>query len=179
MKRGRHALRVGRIGEYLTAAELEALSVKCDIVSQAGFDILAWHDNKPIRVQVKSTLRPTLCCKTRKTPTYNFSCSHSGKNVMLTDKQTDIIAFCAIDIKRVRFVHVSEISGKNHRLRIDMFDEELLEKQTWGQSVKKFTESTSMHNSEPTRRTGRKRGVSSSNLGTSGGFYDEIWPESE
>jgi len=179
MQRGRHALRVGRIGEYLTAAELEALSVKCDIVSQAGFDILAWYDNKPIRVQVKSTLRPSLICKTRKTPTYNFSCSHSGKNAMLTEKQTDIIAFCAIDIKRVRFIHVSEVTAKNHRFRVDMFDEELLEKQTWGQSVKKFTEQTAMHNSELIRRTRNKRGVSSSKFRACRNYDDENWSESE
>ena len=179
MKKGRHALRVGRIGEYLTAAELEALSVKCDIVSQAGFDILAWHDNGPIRVQVKSTLRPGMVCKSRKTPTYNFCCSYSGKNAMLTDKQTDIIALCAIDIKRIRFIHVSEISGKNHRLRVDMFDEELLEKQTWGQSVKKFTESQAVYNDGSTRRTRGERGVLPSKSKSDRSYDDEDWQEGE
>jgi len=177
MQRGRHALRVGRIGEYLTAAELEALSVKCDIVSQAGFDILAWYDNKPIRVQVKSTLRPGMVCKSRKTPTYNFCCSYSGKNAMLTDKQTDIIALCAIDIKRIKFIHVSEISGKNHRLRVDMFDEELLEKETWGQSVKKFTESQAMHNDGSTRRADNKRGVLPRKFKADRDNDDEDWQE--
>ena len=179
MRGGRHALRVGRIGEYLTAAELEALSVKCDIVSQVGFDILAWHDNGPIRVQVKSTLRPGMVCKSRKTPTYNFCCSYSGKNAMLTDKQTDIIALCAIDIKRIRFIHVSEVSGKNHRLRVDMFDEELLEKETWGQSVKKFTESQTMHNDGFTRRANNKRGVLPREFKARRSNDDEDWQEGE
>ena len=125
---------LGRIGEYLCAATLEELSVKCSIVNQSGFDILAFVGERVVRIQVKSTS----CIRQindRPGQYYTFLCAKNSKKKKITKKDADIVALVAIDRRLVYFITVEKVTGLNKRIRPEVFDNENIEKESWNDCI--------------------------------------------
>lgn len=142
----RQNIRIGRIGEYLAAASLESLSVKCDIVSQEGFDILAYTNGIIIRVQVKSTICPRLSNKKDKSERYSFLCAKTTRKIKLTEEDCDIIALVAVDVKKILYIPVTRLTGANYRLRPEVFESRNLESESWDESLRSIAKSSALRN---------------------------------
>ena len=47
--------KIGLQGELLASSVLQGYGIDNDLVGKEGYDLLAWLEQKPIRVQVKAT----------------------------------------------------------------------------------------------------------------------------
>tara|TARA_S200002703_G_C3739928_1_gene227537 strand:- start:408 stop:908 length:501 start_codon:yes stop_codon:yes gene_type:complete len=154
-------LRIGKIGEYLTASSLESLNVKCDIVSQEGFDILAYTNGIIIRVQVKSTACPRLNSKKEKRKKYIFLCAKSTKKIILTEDDCDVIALVAVDLKKVLYIPVTSLMGATHRVLPEDYEDTNLESESWNECLKSIAESSALRNNGRGGKPKRDRQLSS------------------
>ena len=50
--------KIGLQGELIASSLLLSYGIDNDLVSKDGYDIIAWINAKPFRVQVKATLKP-------------------------------------------------------------------------------------------------------------------------
>ncbi len=76
------------------------------IINADGFDIIAVRESATMRVQCKATQKPF------KPLQYQWSCSASRPKRPLTIADCDIVAFVALDSKRVYFVPVQRVDSQ-------------------------------------------------------------------
>ena len=122
------AFEAGKLGEYICAVRLMKLGVSCEIVNLDTVDIVAYVDQRLIRIQVKSSK-----FKTNGTARgYQFSTSYSGKKKPLTKEHCDIVALVATDCERVLFKPVECLKGQvTKRILPRKFDRDDLEYKSW------------------------------------------------
>ncbi len=149
----RQNVRIGKIGEYLAAATLESIDISCDIIRQDGFDILAYLKDKIIRVQVKSTLTAKKTNDRGKVK-YSFYCAKNSNKTLLDIGDCDVIALVAIDIKRVKFIPITDLNAKHHRLDPEVFEPKNLESESWDDSIRSIAKSSALRNN---RRRGKPK----------------------
>lgn len=128
------AHRIGRAGEHICAAVLETLGVRCALTPLPGFDLIAYVDGDPLRVQVKTASAPHRS-RYGETRRYGFLASKGGKKERLTEQDCDIIAFVALDRRRCRFKRINEVTSIKVNVREDHFDETNVESVTWKTSL--------------------------------------------
>lgn len=111
------ALRIGRIGELITAASIEQAGYAAAQVPHEGFDIVCFDNEKSYRIEVKSASRPI-------DTSYRFMTSRGSKSKkLLSSDHCDIVAFCAIDQRRVAYRPVTKITLKKTRVKPQEFEE--------------------------------------------------------
>ena len=133
ISRGQTNVQIGQSGDFLTAAVLAGFGVDCDVVNKVGFDILARHADKWIRVEVKSTRTRQ---RDRRCYTWKTCQGNNKKSVMRADR-CDIVALAALDVRKVVFRHISEITC----MTTHIFEHVLIEsdeRQTWEESCRKI-----------------------------------------
>ena len=102
---------------------------QCIITPAAGFDLVATYENRFMRVQVKSTLKPERIGK------YRFCFSKgSNRSGPYTVADADIFALVAIDIRRVYFVPVKYQTTQSLRLLVSEYTP-FVEAETWHHSI--------------------------------------------
>tara|TARA_R100001443_G_scaffold94895_1_gene101413 strand:+ start:108 stop:446 length:339 start_codon:yes stop_codon:yes gene_type:complete len=74
------------------------------IINANGFDIIAVRQGETLRVQSKATKRPYEATQ------YQWSCSVSRPKRPLTIADCDIVAFVALDSRRVYFVPIDRVN---------------------------------------------------------------------
>jgi len=116
----------GRIGELLTAAHLESFGAPCSIVHQDKTDILAWSDNHPIRIQVKSRTGLTGA-------SYQFPLAANKKG----EYGCDVFAFVALDRHAIIFDLPPPKLIKTKRIKPHLFTEKKAEA-TWHSALHKL-----------------------------------------
>ncbi len=104
----KNALQIGKAGEHLVCADLLMNGYEAYLSDQGlVYDIVLDSNEKLYRVQVKATLKPReLNCQGRKSRIgYSYSARIRGKNgdARLKNTECDIVAFVALDIKRVAY----------------------------------------------------------------------------
>tara|TARA_R100000995_G_C3416402_1_gene91822 strand:- start:23 stop:412 length:390 start_codon:yes stop_codon:yes gene_type:complete len=118
---------VGQAGEYLTAALLIDLGVQCMVSPTDGADLLAYAADRYWRVEVKTSSKTV----TYKNSFHCFSVARGSRNKRLVTSETcDIVALCALPLRRTIFKHVDQCKALNLRVPVDKFVEGC-ERQTW------------------------------------------------
>lgn len=107
--------RVGRAGEYLVACCLEQLGAQISVVHADNFDLCAWVGDDVFRVEVKTSAdfdaqRPT---------TFHYK-TRSGRDHRPLS-HCDVVAFAALNLRRVHFRHVSLVTGTSTRIPANQF----------------------------------------------------------
>ena len=99
-------LNVGRAGQYLTLVDLLLNNIQAFYTGEGvNFDIIAIHNNKLIRLQVKTTKKMRILAS-HANPTYFFHIKRSGKNGNKFYEKSDFDAFAlvALDIRKVFYL---------------------------------------------------------------------------
>jgi len=131
------AVATGDIGEHICALRLLKMHVPCSIINLGTSDIVAEHEGRMWRIQVKSSISK------RRSPSrsdvgYQFMTSKGGKKNPLTENDCDIVAMVAIDLERVWFTPVQKLRNSiSKRKTIGSFTEGITE-ETWRDTMSYF-----------------------------------------
>ena len=118
---------VGQAGEYLTAGLLIDLGLQVMVSPTEGCDLLAYDADRYWRVEVKTSSKT----ETYKRRFYRFHVARGSRNKRIVTSDTcDIIALCALPLRRTIFQHVGQIKALNLRVLADEFVEGC-EEESW------------------------------------------------
>ena len=95
--------RIGLQGELIASSLLLSYGIDNDLVSKDGYDIIAWINAKPFRVQVKATLKPHIEAGETKYR-YNWNLGFGKAKKPYTSKECDIIVLVALDRRLCHFM---------------------------------------------------------------------------
>jgi len=117
----KRAVTLGRAGELIAESVFEQNFYKTCRVNHEGFDLLIFDDEgESYRVEVKTS--STSCDKAGHR--YKFmTAKGSGSKYMYTEKDTDLMVFVALDIRRIVVKCVTNVIRKRTTLRADEFYE--------------------------------------------------------
>ena len=111
------AIRIGRIGELICAASIEQAGFSAAQVPHEGFDAVCFDGEKSYRIEVKSASQPV-------DSSYRFMTSRGSKaKKLLSTEFCDIVAFVAIDQRRVVYRNVTKVTLKKTRVKPQEFEE--------------------------------------------------------
>lgn len=117
-------LALGRAGEHLAMFDLLTHGIKCFLTAQGiNYDIVAEINGKIVKIQVKSTEKPTLLSK-YKTPVYKFSVRRSGSDRIYGLDEFDVFALVCLDTKTVCYVSHDKVINREIILRDKRFNYE-------------------------------------------------------
>ena len=106
------SLHNGEIGEYICALRLLQMGVPCRIVNMGTTDIIAEYENRPWRIQVKSSIMKGYDGLKDKRKSYQFGTSKGGKKTPFSITDFDICALVAIDRELVYFTPVHKVCNQ-------------------------------------------------------------------
>jgi len=111
-------LQIGDAGEHLVCADL-ILKGYDTFQSAQGlpFDVVVMVNNKPIRVQVKTTRKERLVPqRSKRTPAYLFHTRRCGKGGRRAYNETDfdVLALVALDIQKVGYLLLEDTKQTIH-----------------------------------------------------------------
>lgn len=122
----------GSMGEYITAAAIISLGWKVAIAQQDHLDLVAFNDNRFLRIQVKTA---TLKYRTHYTPGYQFNNASGSKKKILTPEKYDILAHCAADHRRCVFYASETIDQLTKRYPGTFFENKSVEQDSWTKAI--------------------------------------------
>ena len=95
--------KIGLQGELLASSVLLSYGIENDLVSKDKYDIVAWFDQKPMRVQVKATAK---CYNENdgKSLRYNFKTAYGSDKRPYNDNEVDFLILVALDIRIAQFI---------------------------------------------------------------------------
>ncbi len=109
---------VGQAGEYLTAGLLIDLGLQVMVSPTDGCDLLAYDASKYWRVEVKTSSQK----EKRGSTHYRFGVARGSKvKRYLSNETCDIVAMCALPLRRTIFRHVEQIKVLNVRVSEDEY----------------------------------------------------------
>jgi hypothetical protein len=116
----KRAVTLGRAGELIAESVFEQNFYKTCRVNHEGFDLLIFDDEgDSYRVEVKTASTSAGKAGHR----YKFMTSKgSGAKASYTEKDTDLMVFVALDIRRIVVKCVTNVTRKRTTLRADEFD---------------------------------------------------------
>ena len=110
----------GRAGEYLVLADLLLQGVGAfPAGGTLPYDVLADHEGRLIRVQVRATRAPVQppSTKGKRPPFYRFGLRRGrGTTRSVSTKAADVYAFVALDIRRIAYVSTRALARPNGRI---------------------------------------------------------------
>ena len=131
------AVATGDIGEHICALRLLKMHVPCSIINLGTSDIVAEHEGRMWRIQVKSSVLKSRGSD-RPDYGYQFMTSKGGKKTPLTEDDCDIVAMVAIDLERVWFTPVYKLRNSiSKRKTVGSFSEGVTE-ETWRDTMSYF-----------------------------------------
>jgi hypothetical protein len=112
------AVQLGRVGELITMASIERMGGQCaqSIGGTPGFDLIVYVNQKWHRVEVKSRSYAD------KRNSYQFMTSKGleGRR-MISQKDCDIIALCALDLRLCQYFKVKDVPVLRRRVAKSRF----------------------------------------------------------
>jgi len=127
-------LDTGKIGEYICALRMLKSGISCQIANFEALDIIAYHEDRLIRIQVKSsTLK-----KNGSAPLngYQFNLGIGGKQKrVMTSADCDVIALVAIEQEQVIFYPQDRLPQKTKRLSPKRFDNNDVCLSSWNRTM--------------------------------------------
>ena len=89
--------KIGLQGELLASSVLQGYGIDNDLVGKEGYDLLAWLEQKPIRVQVKATKNHI--DRGKNVARYNFQTNYGGQKTPISKiVQCDLLALVALEV---------------------------------------------------------------------------------
>ena len=123
--------RVGRAGEPLVAGSREQIGVQCAIARSDAFDIVAWTGAQDVwRVEVKTSANFDL----QRPNTFHFK-TRTGRDRRPLS-HCDVVAFVALNLRRVHFRHIDAVRGTSTRVASTVFTEQK-ELDSWLQATRR------------------------------------------
>ena len=111
------AIRIGRIGELIVAASVEQAGFAAAQVPHEGFDLVCFDGHQSYKIEVKSASSKVDC-------SYRFMTSRGSKaKKLLSSEHCDIVAFCALDLRKVVYRPVTKVTLKRTRVKPQEFEE--------------------------------------------------------
>ena len=95
--------KIGLQGELLASSILLSYGIDNDLVSKDMYDIVAWFDQKPMRVQVKATKKP-FEEDNLKSRRYNFQTGYGSDKKPYLENQIDFLILVALDKRIAHFM---------------------------------------------------------------------------
>ena len=95
--------KIGLQGELLASSILQGYGIDNDLVGKDGYDVLAWLEQKPIRVQVKATQKAHID-RGKNVARYNFQTNYGGQKTPISKIQCDLLALVALDKRTIHFM---------------------------------------------------------------------------
>ena len=116
----RNAHQLGRIGELIAEAVFEECGYKCARVTQVGFDMVVFdEDGDSYRAEVKSSS----ATEDKAGHRYKFmTAKGSGSKHLYTEKDTDLMVFVALDLRRIVVKPIKDITRKRTTVLAGDFD---------------------------------------------------------
>ena len=113
-------LQVGKAGEHLVCCDLILQGYSAFLADQGlPFDIIVEKNEKLKRIQVRSTMQLKNYGRTDKV--YRFGTRRGVGNITRARKaEVDYYAFVALDIKKVAYIPIKEMLGKNGNVKQTM-----------------------------------------------------------
>tara|TARA_R100001015_G_C4582686_1_gene138981 strand:+ start:258 stop:644 length:387 start_codon:yes stop_codon:yes gene_type:complete len=111
---------VGQAGEHLAAAVLFEMGVQCAVCPTPGMDLVAFDAARVWRIEVKTTTR--IYPSDKNCYAFNTSRGNSKKTHISSDT-CDVLALCALPVRRVFFRNIITVTGKITRLSWRRFAE--------------------------------------------------------
>lgn len=114
----------GTAAEFFVLYKISMMGFAATHMPKTGFDLVLDVKGRLLRVQVKAR-----SCHVSRGKLYGFkTCKEVGRsgknrgvNTVLSESDCDIVAFVALDIEKVSFLHVSEINSLSSYLSCDDF----------------------------------------------------------
>lgn len=124
------AKHIGTAGEHLACSVLFTFGWSPSIIDAEGMDIIAVRNQEIVRVQVKSTLGKNDGYG------YQWQVNKSLPKKPLTIDDCDVVACVALDIRKIAFFHIDEITKQLTRRmsQIKMFEDDI-EVMTWEEAI--------------------------------------------
>lgn len=104
------ARNIGTAGEHLACSVLHSFGWTAALVDADGFDIIATRTKEMLRIQVKTTFRIITNNKG-----YQWQTNKGGQKISLTMEDCDIVACVALDLRKIAFFHVTDLSNQRTR----------------------------------------------------------------
>jgi len=101
--------KIGLQGELLASSVLQGYGIDNDLVGKDGYDLLAWLEQKPIRVQVKATQKAHTD-RGKTVARYNFQTNYGGQKTPISKIQCDMLALVALDRRTIHFMLPENLS---------------------------------------------------------------------
>lgn len=95
--------KIGLQGELLASSILLSYGIDNDLVGKDKYDIVAWFEQKPMRVQVKASSRPFNENDT-KSNRYNFQTGYGSNKRPYNSTEIDFIILVALDKRIAQFI---------------------------------------------------------------------------
>jgi len=95
--------KIGLQGELIASSILLSYGIDNDLVSKDMYDIVAWFDQKPMRVQVKATKKP-FEEDNSKSKRYNFQTGYGINKKPYLENQIDFLILVALDKRIAHFM---------------------------------------------------------------------------
>ena len=128
---------IGLIGEYISCAYILERGWRVSMAQQDKVDLVAWHEDEFIRVQVKSA--SLLKDRDKHTPGYHFQlASGNGKSkakTLPTVTDYDVLLLCAVDARRCVALATEQVNQQSKRLKPSYFETPDIEADTWDRAV--------------------------------------------
>ena len=122
---------LGQAGEHLAASVLSQIGVQVMLAPTRGCDLLAYSAPDFWRVEVKATAQPVK----NRPPQYAFSTTRGNRVKHLIEAaDCDLVAFVALDVRRVVFRHIATVNNKVTRIQQDEFHQGC-EAKTWKEAT--------------------------------------------
>ena len=126
----------GLIGEYIAAGSILQLGWRVSMAQQDKVDLVAWHCNEFIRVQVKSA--NLIKARHHKTAGYHFQLASGNGSTKVktlpTVEDYDIILLCGINARRCIALPTEEVKQQSKRVKASLFNEQN-EADSWHRAV--------------------------------------------
>lgn len=128
------ALDLGTIGEYICAVRMLKSGIPCKVVNFETTDVVGYHEDRLIRIQVKSSTLKKNRPASRNGYQFNLGVGGKQKRVM-TSADCDVIALVAIEQEQVIFFPQEKLQQKTKRLSPKRFDNDDVCLSSWNRTM--------------------------------------------
>ena len=128
-------LDLGSIGEHICAVRMLKNNIPCKVVNFETVDVIAYHEDRLVRIQVKSSTLKLDCSRYgRKGYQFNLGVGGKTKRVM-TNKDCDVIALVGLEHEQVIFYPQDRLQQKTKRVSPKRFDNDDICLSSWKKTM--------------------------------------------
>lgn len=124
----------GLIAEHIAACAILSLGWRVSMSQQDAVDLVAWDENRFLRVQVKGA---NLRSEKDRSPVYQMQLGRGSKKKALpTVKDYDLLALVGIQNRRCLFLATEQVQQYTKRISPKRFENPEIEYETWMETLR-------------------------------------------